>query len=127
MSNLHEAAKQALDFCEFLWREVAMNDYAEEKREAVEAALRAALAEPIQEPVAWANMKDGEPVLLSISQHPEDRANWMNPVPLYTHPPYLRALTDQQIIAAIKNISFNEMTAFNIARAIEKARGIGVE
>ena len=37
--------QMALDFCEFLWREVAMNDYAEEKREATEAALRAALAE----------------------------------------------------------------------------------
>ena len=50
MTTLREAAQQALEFCEFLWREVDMNDYAEEKREAVEAALRAALAEP-QEPV----------------------------------------------------------------------------
>ena len=33
------------------------------------------------EPVAWGNFKDdGTPCLLSISQHPEDRANWMNPV-----------------------------------------------
>lgn len=40
-----EAMQMALDFCEFLWREVAMNDYAEEQREATEAALRAALAE----------------------------------------------------------------------------------
>ena len=45
MTTLREAAQQALDFCEFLWREVAMNDYAEEQREATEAALRAALAE----------------------------------------------------------------------------------
>lgn len=37
-----------------------------------------------QQPVAWANMKDdGTAALLSISQHPEDRANWANPVPLY--------------------------------------------
>ena len=43
MSDLRTAAQQALDFCEFLWREVAMNDYAEEQREATEAALRAAL------------------------------------------------------------------------------------
>ena len=40
-----------------------------------------------QEPCAWANMKDdGTAALLSISQHPEDRERWMNPVPLYTHP-----------------------------------------
>ncbi len=45
MTTLREAAQQALEFCEFLWREVAMNDYAEEKREATEAALRAALAQ----------------------------------------------------------------------------------
>jgi hypothetical protein len=44
--------------------------------------------EPVQAPVAWANMRlDGRtPTMLSISQHPEDRANWVNPVPLYTHP-----------------------------------------
>jgi hypothetical protein len=44
---------------------------------------------PAQEPAAWANMRDDgvTPVMLSISQHPEDRANWMNPVPLYTAPP----------------------------------------
>ena len=44
--NLREAAQQALEFCEFLWREVPMNEYAEELREKVESTLRAALAEP---------------------------------------------------------------------------------
>ena len=43
--SLREAAEMALEFCEFLWREVAMNDYAEEKRDQVETALRDALAE----------------------------------------------------------------------------------
>jgi hypothetical protein len=36
-----------------------------------------------------------------------------------------KPLTDQEIIEAIKNISHNEMSAFNIARAVEKAHGIG--
>ena len=45
MTTIRQAAEQALEFCEFLWREVAMNDYAEEQRERVEAALRAALAQ----------------------------------------------------------------------------------
>lgn len=34
-------------------------------------------------------------------------------------------LTEEQIIAALKSISFNEMTGFNIARAVERAHGIG--
>lgn len=42
------AIKQALEFCEFLWREVALNDYAEGQRERVEAALRAALEQAEQ-------------------------------------------------------------------------------
>ena len=50
MSDLKQAAQQALEFCEFLWREVAMNDYAEEQREKTEASLRAALAQEEQEP-----------------------------------------------------------------------------
>lgn len=68
MSDLRQAAQQALEFCEFLWREVCLNDYAEEKREETELALRAALAQEqsdavsqavanrlgqLPEPVAW--------------------------------------------------------------------------
>lgn len=41
--------------------------------------------------------------------------------------PERKPLSDDQIIAAIKNISYNEMSAFNIARAVEKAHGIGVK
>lgn len=36
-----------------------------------------------------------------------------------------KPLTDQEIIEAIKHISHNEMSAFAIARAIEKVHGIG--
>jgi hypothetical protein len=62
-----------------------------ERLRAREAAMREALAQYEQakpaEPVAWANMRpDGTPALLSISQHPEDRATWQNPVPLYAAP-----------------------------------------
>ena len=45
MSSLREAAQQALEFCEFLWRDVPLNDYSEDMRQDVESALRAALAE----------------------------------------------------------------------------------
>lgn len=48
MTDLHKAAmQQALEFVEFCWRDVAMNDYAEEQRAKVEAALREALAAPV--------------------------------------------------------------------------------
>ena len=85
---------------------------------AAEPALRAALAEPVQEPVAW------------LYEAGTDRTlHWYKPplhgTPLYTAPPQRKPLTDDEVIAAIKNISFNEMTAFNIARAIERAHGIG--
>jgi DNA-binding SARP family transcriptional activator len=44
MSDLKQAAQQALEFCELLvWYDVAMTEYVEEQRERVEAALRAAL------------------------------------------------------------------------------------
>ena len=56
-----EAMKLALEFCEFLWREVLLNDWAEGQREAVEQALRAALAEPEQEPdgISWLKRDSG--------------------------------------------------------------------
>ena len=51
MKHNHLAViEQALDFCEFAWRDVPMNDYAFERLEQTIATLRDALAEP-QEPV----------------------------------------------------------------------------
>lgn len=43
MNTLEKACKQALEFCEFLWREVPLNDYAEHKREQLESSLRLVL------------------------------------------------------------------------------------
>ena len=48
--NHREVMQQALEFCEFLWRDVPLNDYSEDMRQDVEAALRAALAEPPHPP-----------------------------------------------------------------------------
>ena len=44
--------RQALEFCEFLWRNVPLNDYSDDMRRDLEAALRATLAEQAQ-PVKW--------------------------------------------------------------------------
>ena len=52
---------------------------------AIESAVLAKIK--AQGAVAWGNFKDnGEACLLSISQHPADRANWVNPKPLYAIP-----------------------------------------
>ena len=70
-----EALKLALDYLES--RGLAWN---------VQIALREALAQPEQEPVAWGNFKE-DGTLVGLSQHPEDQANWTNRKPLYTSPP----------------------------------------
>lgn len=44
MTELEKAARMALEFCEFCWRDVSMNDYALEKLEQTTAALTQALA-----------------------------------------------------------------------------------
>ena len=40
---LKDAARLALDFVEFCWRDVTLNEFAEEKRATTEAALKAVL------------------------------------------------------------------------------------
>lgn len=90
-------------------------------------ALRAALAQPEQEPVAWNWVFDGKdygpayygkPPDADITKQAEQRGRTVRL--LYTTPPQRKPLTDQEIIEAIKHISHNEMSAFAIARAIER-------
>ena len=45
-----EIMQQALEFVEFVWRDVSLNDYAEEKRHHIEKILEDALAQPEPEP-----------------------------------------------------------------------------
>ena len=48
-----KALDLALEFCEFCWRDVPMNDYAFERLEQTITAIKQALASPaVQEPVA---------------------------------------------------------------------------
>ena len=71
-----------------------------------------------KEPVAWmCSAFDGEPC--EQSHHDECE----NPIPLYTHPPQRKPLTDDQIYEMYSEPrSDAEMLAF--ARAIEAAHGI---
>ena len=75
------------------------------------------------EPVAWGNFKDdGTPCLLSISQHPEDRANWMNPKPLFTHPA-LVITSEQQPVA---HAFYNKETGDSCAMLVDDPESIEI-
>jgi hypothetical protein len=119
MTDLRDAAQQALKSLRGYRREISCGQPCDAER-----ALEAALEQPEQEPVAWANMKcDGTFALLSISQHQEDRANWMHPVPLYTHPPCRewRGLTEEDIWTLAANCLDSVLGRLHFARAIEAA------
>ena len=108
MTTLREAAQQALEALE----KAHPKPYNEDIRAHVEAivALRAALEQPEQEPVAWWNPQYGTD---SYAFSDEKSDEWR--VPLYTHPP--RRLTDE-VIADLwhKNGTYHH----HFARAIER-------
>ena len=133
MSTLRQVAQQALEALE-------RYEYAEAR-----TALRAALAEPEQEPVAWWNGRETvwfEHELMGTNPPIE------NPIPLYTAPtprnepvidktmakriatqlgwePPKKPLTEQEIqIIWAKTFEMGS-SANTFARAIEKAHGIG--
>ena len=116
MSDLRKAAQQALEALKNTVEHLPV--HFDDHFEAIEA-LRAALAQPEPEPVAWMKRlylpgDDWDAYDFSANQYGEFQT------PLYTAPPQRKPLTDQEIIEAIKHISHNEMSAFAIARAIEK-------
>jgi hypothetical protein len=128
MSDLKAAAQQALEFVEFLWREVLLNDWAEAKREETELSLRAALEQPEQaEPVAWmVYTLDGNSVC--VTDDPADFTDGHRALPLYTHPPRRawRGLTEEEVNDCIKYpgrslFARDGTTSQRIARAVEAA------
>lgn len=113
MTTLREAAQQAL--------EAMLNfpdDISDDMFESI-TALKAALAEPVQEPVAWRyKYSDGFWRFSNGS-----RVNGCDPIEsqaLYTAPPRRKPLTEEEIDALAL---VNSYLAF--ARAIERAHGIG--
>jgi hypothetical protein len=102
--NLREAAQQALEAYD-----------AHEPLAVVMEALRAALAEPEQEPVAWMNGYG-------------DVVNYkcvMYSTPLYTQPPQRQPLTDEEIDAMWNQHRASPNWLVDLTRAIERAHGIG--
>jgi hypothetical protein len=126
--SLREAAQQALEALE------ANRANWKEKTDAI-VALRTALAEPEQEPVAWryelatAIFESGEysgwRCTISEKEPCAPENSIRNLQPLYTHPPQRKPLTDEEMKrVCAETFSYDP---YVIARAIERAHGIGGE
>jgi hypothetical protein len=95
-----EAMQMALD----MLNEIADDVYCDQKLEGVIAAVRQALAQPEQEPVAWANSFDLQNFDMKVRTCPDLH----HTVPLYTAPPkQWVGLTDEEVyqceqVAAIR-------------------------
>jgi hypothetical protein len=81
--------------------------------------LRAALAQPEQEPVAWLRQRDNT---LAVNDGGLFGSDW---TPLYTAPPQRKPLTDEKVYALVDATLKHGRCA--LARAIERAHGIGGE
>lgn len=119
--TLRQAAQMALDALEETATCPKDWPLQYEKEEKAIAALRAALAEPEQEPVAWmyVNM-DGECEQIEYLEN-EPMPDDPSITPLYTAPTPRKPLTDEEI----GKIAGDTLDAWSCARAIEKAHGIG--
>ena len=102
---------------------------AERKHEAAIAALKAALEQPEQEPVAWRYQNANTDHVYLVWEKGTGGRNW---TPLYTHPPRRewKGLTDQEIVNLARGVLEKPVNdgkpaawqlADGIARAIEAA------
>jgi hypothetical protein len=113
MSDLRKAAQQALEELEFLYTHKnitcarSIHD------------LRAALAQPVQVPVAWLRHRDS---CLALNDAGLFGDGWS---PLYAHPPQRKPLTEDEIDGLAINYDGLPNSFLELARDIEKAHGIG--
>lgn len=129
MTTLREAAQQALEAMELIDKEFKKHGrqhwFEAVKARAAITALRAALAEPVQEPVAWMNTEDGFCTLDSPVEGIDVMSQW---VPLYAAPPQRKPLTEEEIKECERQAMVNGSLPFEqrvfFARAIERAHGI---
>ena len=114
MTDLRALLQQALE---------ALDAYSWEQVDAARVALRKALEQPEQEPVAWmVYTLDGKSVC--VTDNPTDFGSKHKALPLYTAPPQRKPLTEEEIYEMYNEPrSDAEMVAF--ARAVERAHGIG--
>jgi hypothetical protein len=126
MTDLRTAAQEALEALKLAIG--VLSDEDETESNAVRASIKAiktALAEPEQEPVAWmVYTQDGKSVC--VTDNPADFIEWRS-FPLYTHPPRRewRSLSDEELTAlGIIHSRYQEESLetggwFDFARAVE--------
>jgi hypothetical protein len=134
MSDLRDAARQALEALEDLngWQSLAPPVASQAGRHAA-IILRAALEQPVQEPVAWRTF-DGEGGYdyRTYDDNENYRDEWdrRNPnhkgwvEPLYAHPPRREPLSDEELDRLWREPMSADWEHREYARAIEAAHGI---
>ena len=123
MSDLRTAAQQALKALESTQLFAAHEHYPRRRVADALDALRAALEQPEQEPVAWIQPDH----LQKAKQAPflcrvEPTQRWADFVPFYTHPPRRewRGLTEEEVIN-LSDLRGGCYGTTDFARAIEAA------
>jgi hypothetical protein len=129
MTTLREAAQQALEALEKTHTQPGCDQWQAERKASV--ALRAALAQQEQKPVAWQYKKKAGGIFVS-DQCPADVEVWNDiewSKPLYTHPPRRewRSLSEEEVAScwakgfeACKDQTVGDLQ-IHIARAVEAA------
>ena len=127
MTDLRDAARQALEA--LMWHDETVRTRGDD--EAIEA-LKAALKQPEQEPVAWACFKNGELQTELVGTEAdvdfwcasdEPEMEGMVKGALYTHPPRRewRGLTEEDIWTLAATSTDSVLGRLHFARAIEAA------
>ena len=115
MTTLREAAQQALEALEHHGGHLPWNAFVEVRKD-----LRAALAEPVQEPVAYVDQRiHGWPDCFVMEAAPP------HTTPLYTAPPPRKPLTQEELDELAMDEDGLPNSHLEFARAIERAHGIG--
>lgn len=118
MTDLRQAAQMALDALDSDNPDIQL-------RAAV--TLRAALAAPQPEPVAYYDSQKEKIIWARRTRYSEPLVTDLPILPLYLHPPQRQPLTDEEINAhgALAVADDGSLTVRDFVRAIEKAHGIG--
>ena len=139
MTDLRTAAQQALEALEFLSLDFFMLDPISPGREStIKAitALRAALAEPVEEPVAWHYTNNGGGNVMHWGpsarldadiQAAKDYPRVHKVTPLYLAPPQRKPLAEWQITDLMADIDPEDMCSWTFRQGVyaaEKHHGI---
>ena len=138
MTTLREAAQQALRAAEqgatvssiCILRAALAEHYCDTHCTWADHAQGCVRAEPVQEPVAWLyearHIDTAWRAAVSLN-HPGEGVYMRKVTPLYPAPPQRKPLTKTEILLACAPLGFAQLSPFEVAGAIERAHGIGVE